>query len=115
MDEVLSSTLRTAVYGRLDYLDTIVGKADDESKTALADTEITRLTGAWRALLSAHEPDEHGRCTQCSGWARPRRHPCSVWTIAHQHLIGADSPHANRTSRHAAVTGRSRVATLEAS
>ncbi|UJW32460.1 hypothetical protein L3Q67_01335 [Saccharothrix sp. AJ9571] len=115
MDEILALTLRSAVHDRLDYLDKLATGADRESRAALADTEIVRLTSAWRTVLDAHQPDERGRCPECSSRRRPRRHPCSVWTIAHQHLIGADSPPANRISRYAAVTGRSRIATLEAS
>lgn len=115
MDEVLSSTLHDAVLGRLDYLDKLATDGDLHSRAALSSTEITRLTSGWRSVLAAHQPDERGRCTQCSGWIRPRRHPCTVWTTAHQHLIATDSPPANRTSRHAAATGRSTVATLEAS
>lgn len=94
MDEIPACTLREAVYGRLDYLDRLVADADLRSRAALADTEISRLTAAWRDLLAAHQPDQHGRCPQCSGWRRPRRHPCSVWTTAHQHLIAADGPPA---------------------
>ncbi|CAM3756988.1 hypothetical protein KIPE111705_23440 [Kibdelosporangium persicum] len=86
----LTSTLNTAVTERLDYLDRSVTKGDEPSRAALAETEIARLTDAWRALLELHAPDEHGRCPERSGWRRPRRHPCTVWTIAHQHLIAAD-------------------------
>ncbi|MEV6871659.1 hypothetical protein [Amycolatopsis sp. NPDC051128] len=115
MDEVLSSALRSVVFARLDYLDRLAHDGDEPSRAALADTEITRLTGAWRSLLTAHQPDERGRCPQCSGRRRHRRHPCTVWTIAHQHLIAAAGPPEHRTSRHAAGAGRSTVATLEAS
>ncbi len=100
MDEVLASTLRHAVCERLNYLDTLVAEADQESRAALADTEITRLASAWRALLAEHEPEHRGRCPRCSGWLRPPR-PCSVWTIAHRHLIADDTPAASGTARHA--------------
>lgn len=96
MDEVLSSALQSAVCGRLDYLDRLCHEGDEQSKAALANTEITRLTEAWRSLLAAHQPDKRGRCPECSGRRQPRRHPCSVWTIAHQHLLAADSPSATR-------------------
>lgn len=92
MDEVLVSTLRDAANGRLDYLDALVGEADVRSRAALAESEITRLTAAWRGLLDQHVPDEQGRCPQCFGWRRGRRFPCTVWTTAHQHLIAADGP-----------------------
>ena len=71
MDEILASTLRDAVHDRLDYLDKLATEADLRSRAALANTEIIRLTSAWRTLLAAHEPDEHGRCPQCSGWFGP--------------------------------------------
>jgi hypothetical protein len=116
MDQVLASTLQAAVIGRLDYLDRLVTDADEPSRAALATTEITRLAAAWRDLLDQHAPDEHGRCCpQCSGWRRPRQHPCSVWTTAHQHLIAADGPPAAGTGRHAAAPGRPTVAVLGAS
>lgn len=115
MDEILADALCRAVYSRLDYLEKLANDADLRSRAALADTEIVRLTSAWRTLLAAHQPDERSRCPQCSGWRRPRRHPCSVWTIAHQHLIAADGPPAAGTGRHAAAAGRPAVAVLGAS
>ena len=56
MDEYTASTLKVAVIERLDYLDTLVTDADAPSRAALAETEISRLTGAWRALLALHVP-----------------------------------------------------------
>jgi hypothetical protein len=51
--------------------------------------DVTRLVGAWVALLRMHELDESGRCTLCS---RARRRLlrgrlgssqlCSVWQVA---------------------------------
>jgi hypothetical protein len=99
MDEGLSFVLREAVYERLEYLNRLVGEADLRSRAALADTEIARMSAAWRALLGEHEPDERGRCPQCSAWRRPRAFPCSVWTIAHHYLITADTVPAARTDR----------------
>lgn len=78
------------MHEHLDYLDKLAIEGDMDSRAALSSTEITRLTSAWRAVLAAHHPDDHGRCPQCSGWWLPRKHPCTVWTIAHQHLIAAD-------------------------
>ncbi|MGH3921495.1 MAG: hypothetical protein ACRDTT_01240 [Pseudonocardiaceae bacterium] len=108
-------TVRDAVYGRLDYLDQLVADADEPSRAALANTEISRLTTAWRDLLAAHHPDEHGRCPQCSGWRCPRQYPCSVWTTAHRHLIAADGHPEATSGRHAAATGQPTVAVLGAS
>jgi hypothetical protein len=87
MDDVLRTTLCAAVYDRLDYLDTIVNDADAPSRVALADSAIPMLTSAWRELLGEHEPDERGRCRACSPrWIR-RVRGCSVWQLAHRHLI----------------------------
>lgn len=115
MDENLAATLKTAVRERLDYLDHLAIDGDEPSRAALAETEITRLTSAWRVLLDLHSPNEHGRCPHCSSWRRARQHPCTVWTTAHQHLISADGPSAHRTGRHASAAGRSTVAVLGAS
>jgi hypothetical protein len=90
MNKALSSTLRKAVYERLDYLDRLVSQADLPSRAALADTEIARMTAAWRTLLAEHKPNGRGRCRECFGWRRRRAHPCSVWTTAHQNLIVTD-------------------------
>jgi nicotinamide riboside kinase len=99
MDEVLASTLRETVVGHLDYVDRLVADGDQRSRLALVDTEITRLTIAWRAVLAEHQPDPDGRCPQCSGWLRRRAHPCPVWTVAHQHLIsGRHTPGPGRHS-----------------
>jgi hypothetical protein len=100
MDEILSATLGRAVYDRLDYLNDLVYAADAPSLSALADTEIVILTETVRKMLAQHGPDSHGRCRQCSGWLRPRRHPCSVWTTAHQHLIGPHGATPSGRGRH---------------
>jgi hypothetical protein len=102
MNEVLASTLRNAVYERLDYLDRLVSEADLPSRASLADSEIARMTTAWRMLLADHEPDDRGRCRECGGWRRRRPHPCSVWTTAHKNLIVVDSRNTPVTGRHAA-------------
>jgi hypothetical protein len=104
------SKLRTAVYGRLDYLDIIVGEADEASKSALADTVITQMTGAWRELLAAHDPDERGRCRACSPWRPLGRTGCSVWRAAHRHLItdAAERPPPAKPPGATASGGRSR-------
>lgn len=113
MDEILANTLNQAVFERLDYLDGLVDAADERSLSALADTEIVRLTDTVREILAQHDVDDHGRCRQCSGWFRHRRYPCSVWTVAHQQLIGSfnGSP-SSRPGRHIPAAGRRSVATL---
>lgn len=108
MDEILASTLSDAVYGRLDYVDDLVDAADAESLRALATTEMARLTETVRAMLVQHEPDSRGHCPQCSGWLRHQRHPCSIWAVAHQRMLGpmdagldeAVSPPTVRPRRH---------------
>lgn len=82
------ASLRVAVYGRLDYVERLVADSGLRSRRA-GGHEISRLTAAWPNLPAAHEPNGHGRCPQCSGC---RRHPCSVSTTAHQHLVAADGP-----------------------
>lgn len=114
MDEVLATTLREAVIGRLDYLDTLVSEADLRSRAALAESEIARLTSAWRALLDQHAPDQQSRCPQCSGWRHGRKFPCTVWITAHQHLIAIDGPPSAGAGRHAPAAGRPTVAALGA-
>ena len=88
MDPLLASTWQTAVFDRLDYLDRLSTKADPSSQAALAETEITRMTAAWRSLLAEHQPDDDGRCPKCSQRRRHVSFPCSVWSTAHHHLLG---------------------------
>lgn len=102
-DEIRIPILREVVIGHLDRLDTLVTDADNTSRAALADTELARMTAAWRALLGLHQPDAHGRCPQCSRRRRGRRFPCSVWVVAHQHLI-ADGPPSPRPHPHPHAT-----------
>lgn len=83
--------LPTEVYRRLDYLDTLATDGDTASRAALADTEILRLTTAWRDLLAQHHPDSRGQCPRCAGWHRRRRYPCSVWATAYRHLLAGDA------------------------
>lgn len=90
MDEQSGPTVQAAVIERLDYLDKLATCGDHSSRAALATTEITRLTGAWRSLLGQHAPDSNGRCPQCSGrwrWRWQRRRPCTIWRTAHEHLV----------------------------
>ena len=87
MDGVLAAALREAVYGWLDRLEMLIRDADEPSQAALAQGELGRLAGAWRALLAEHEPDEDGRCPRCSGWRRRQGYRCSVWVTAHRYLV----------------------------
>jgi hypothetical protein len=112
MDEILAATLGRAVHDRLDYLNHLVHEADERSLSALADSEIVRLTETVREMLAQHGPDLHGCCRQCSGWFRRRRHPCSVWTAAHRHLIGPHGTRPGGQGRHVPRAGRGSVATL---
>jgi hypothetical protein len=100
MDETLTTLLCDAVVDRLNYLDKLASEGDMRSRAALADTEIMKLTLAWRTVLDAHRPDRRGRCPQCSGWRRPRRHPCSVWATAHELLIVSTAADTRQRSPH---------------
>ncbi|QWF81084.1 hypothetical protein [Amycolatopsis sp. CA-230715] len=99
MDEVLTATLQQTVVEHLNYLDVLVADGDTPSKAALAETEVARLTAAWRRLLDQHAPDSRGRCARCS--PRWRHNECTVWETAHQQLIGDDAPSGpDRAGRH---------------
>lgn len=102
MDELLHSVIRETVYGWLDRVETLTRDADVPSRAALAEREMVGLVVAWRELLTAHEPDEEGRCQTCSRWRRRRPYPCSVWMTAHLRLIGDTPPRA----REAAIRRR---------
>ncbi|OZM70702.1 hypothetical protein CFN78_23815 [Amycolatopsis antarctica] len=84
------TTLQQAVADRLDYLDVLAATSDTPSKAALAETEIIRLTTAWRQVLDQHALDARGQCARCS--RRWRHSECTVWETALQQLIGDDAP-----------------------
>lgn len=87
MDQVLGHILRNAVWERLDMLTDIAQRADAHSLLSVARSELPRLAEAWRSMLEAHEPDERGDCPTCSTrWHRSKA-PCSVWQVAHEHLV----------------------------
>ncbi|MEV8606559.1 hypothetical protein AB0383_01125 [Amycolatopsis sp. NPDC051373] len=95
MDQVLGQVLRNAVWERLDMLSDLATRADAQSLVSVARSELPRLTEGWRAMLQAHEPDERGDCPTCSTrWHRCKA-PCSVWQVAHEHLVaGGLAPQA---------------------
>ncbi|SFP88199.1 hypothetical protein SAMN05421810_103721 [Amycolatopsis arida] len=87
MDQILGQVLRNAVWERLDMLSDLANRADAPSLVSVARSELPRLTEGWRAMLRAHEPDERGDCPTCSTrWHRCKA-PCSVWQVAHEHLV----------------------------
>lgn len=87
VDEILGQVLRNAVWERLDMLSDLANRADAQSLVSVARSELPRLTEGWRAMLRAHEPDERGDCPTCSTrWHRCKA-PCSVWQVAHEHLV----------------------------
>ncbi|PXY31755.1 hypothetical protein [Prauserella muralis] len=87
MDQILGQVLRNAVWERLDMLSDLADRADAPSLVSVARSELPRLTEGWRAMLRAHEPDERGDCPTCSTrWHRCKA-PCSVWQVAHEHLV----------------------------
>ncbi|MTD58300.1 hypothetical protein [Amycolatopsis pithecellobii] len=96
MDQILGQVLRNAVWERLDMLADLATRADTDSLVSVARSELPRLTEGWRAMLSAHEPDERGDCPTCSTrWHRCKA-PCSVWQVAHEHLVaGGLAPQQN--------------------
>ena len=127
MDQILGQVLRNAVWERLDMLADLANRADAASLVSVARSELPRLTEGWRAMLKAHEPDERGDCPTCSTrWHRSKA-PCSVWQVAHEHLVaGGLAPQQDlrkrgrraarvaeqvaSTGRHALVTPRQAVA-----
>lgn len=87
MDQILGQVLRNAVWERLDMLSELADRADSASLVSVARSELPRLTDGWRVMLRAHEPDERGDCPTCSTrWHRCKA-PCSVWQVAHEHLV----------------------------
>jgi len=87
VDQILGQVLRNAVWERLDMLSDLANRADAHSLVSVARSELPRLTEGWRAMLLAHEPDERGDCPTCSTrWHRCKA-PCSVWQVAHEHLV----------------------------
>ncbi|WP_037365093.1 hypothetical protein [Amycolatopsis orientalis] len=121
MDQVLGQVLRNAVWERLDMLSDLAERADAPSLVSVARSELPRLAEGWRAMLQAHEPDERGDCPTCSTrWHRCKA-PCSVWQVAHEHLVagglapqtlagGAGHRPARRRAAVPAVPGQNRRA-----
>ncbi|GAA1253419.1 hypothetical protein GCM10009676_45690 [Prauserella halophila] len=87
MDKVLGQVLRNAVWERLDMLSDLAGRADEPSLVSVARSELPRLTDGWRAMLLSHEPDDGGHCPTCSTRWRRVKAPCTVWQVAHEHLV----------------------------
>lgn len=92
----MEQRLRSALFDRLELVSEEASCAEPSSLVRLARTEIRRMTDGWRELLTSHQPDDDGRCPQCSGWFRRRRWPCPVWLSAHHHLIGDSLWHKPR-------------------
>lgn len=98
MDEILGQVLRNAVWERLDVLTELANRADAPSLLPVARSELPRIVEAWATLLTTHESDEKGNCTECSTRWRPQKAPCTVWHSAYEHLVaGALAP---RPARH---------------
>jgi hypothetical protein len=111
VDEILGQVLRNAVWERLDMLSELANHADAPSLLSVARSELPRLTEGWRAMLSAHEPDERGNCPTCSTRWRQQKAPCSVWRAAYEHLVaGGLAPAGGRHVRRATSAPRRVVA-----
>lgn len=87
MDRTLAAVLEQAVYQRLELIEEIADRGDDDSVLHLARGEFPRVLAALATILREHEPAGDGRCPRCSGWRRRRPHPCPIWSTAHQLLI----------------------------
>ncbi|MEV0066022.1 MULTISPECIES: hypothetical protein [unclassified Amycolatopsis] len=106
MDQVLGQVLRNAVWERLDMLSDLATRADAQSLVSVARSELPRLTEGWRAMLQAHEPDERGDCPTCSTrWHRCKA-PCSVWQVAHEHLVAGGLAPQARTQDEGSASRR---------
>jgi len=103
VDQILGHILRQAVWERLDLLDELATHADARSLASVAQSELPRLTGGWRALLAEHEPDSKGNCPSCSSRWRAQKAPCTVWQAAHQHLVAPETKTSMSTGRSPAV------------
>ncbi|WP_253858856.1 hypothetical protein [Prauserella alba] len=87
MDKILGQVLRNAVWERLDMLSDLADRADEPSLVSVARSELPRLTDGWRVMLRSHEPDDGGHCPTCSTRWRRVKAPCTVWQVAHEHLV----------------------------
>lgn len=106
MDQVLGQVLRNAVWERLDMLTDLANRADAQSLVSVARSELPRLTEAWRAMLKMHEPDERGDCPTCSTrWHRCKA-PCSVWQVAHEHLVAGGLAPQQQSASDSRLQGR---------
>ena len=106
MDQVLGQVLRNAVWERLDMLTDLANRADAQSLVSVARSELPRLTEAWRAMLKMHEPDERGDCpTSSTRWHRCKA-PCSVWQVAHEHLVAGGLAPQQQSTVDSRLQGR---------
>ncbi|MFF5989685.1 MULTISPECIES: hypothetical protein [Prauserella] len=106
MDQILGQVLRNAVWERLDMLSDLASRADAPSLVSVARSELPRLTEGWRAMLRSHEPDERGDCPTCSTRWHKCKAPCTVWQVAHEHLVAGGLAPQQDTRRR----GRRRAA-----
>lgn len=119
MDQILGQVLRNAVWERLDMLSDLADRADEPSLVSVARSELPRLTDGWKEMLRSHEPDDRGDCPTCSTrWHRVKA-PCTVWQVAHEHLVAGGLATGKPTKRklrrraaspaHAAAESTTRV------
>jgi len=97
-------------------LSDLATRADAQSLVSVARSELPRLTEGWRAMLQAHEPDERGDCPTCSTRWHKCKAPCSVWQVAHEHLVAgglAPQQTAATQDHRRRVPGQTRVSPAE--
>ena len=117
MDETLTATLHQAAIDRLDYLDTLINEADLRFRAAPAESEIARMTAAWRALLDQRAPTSRPLPTvlRVASWLQvsPVRcgpPPISIWSLptarTRPGAVGTRVPPDGRPSRRWASSDR---------
>jgi hypothetical protein len=100
VDQILGQVLRNAVWERLDRLTDVANDADAPALISVARSELPRLAEGWRAILRVHEPDERGDCPTCSTRWHKCKAPCSVWQVAHDHLVAGGLAHFQHSRRY---------------
>lgn len=80
-------------------LSDLANRADEPSLVSVARSELPRLTDGWREMLRSHEPDDRGDCPTCSTRWHKVKAPCTVWQVAHEHLVAGGLATGQPTKR----------------